>query len=556
MNEVKSTFKRLALYAFFLLLNIFPSIRIIPDSFPTRNVSVLYLLGLSVCLVLYVFYRTAPRSDLKRQMMAIAVMVLTLIVLRGLKYSIVCDIGVLARHAWYLYYCPMLLIPQFLLNIALLVYSRENEQFSAVWHVTRLITVLLIVLIATNDLHQQAFAFKPGFMNWDSDYSHEWAFYAAVVWEYVLYIMAVTILVVKCSLSNAKRYIWIIILQFAIGITLRILLVVDRMPKVNGCNIIEFPETIFFMVAGILECCAQLGLIPTNERYSSLFKVSAVASQITDEEGRRVYSSDMALPLEPEMINAPEGTRIGEHAILHRMKLPGGYGFWQDDVTELDRLNAQLKNVGNKLSGEIELTRLKNELDEKQSKIEHRTNLYDKIAKKVQPQSMAITKLAEEARNSDSVEVRSNAKKHITLLGAYIKRYANLMLLSADTQTVDAGELGISIAEVLHYLNLSGIPGEVICSTKETVRSDVALLTFEAFEDIIEPNIADIAGVFVSISDRGERVLFKLTIENYNAVIPRQLLKELTGLEAGVSCEFEDGVSYICFSLKKGGAVA
>ena len=44
MNVVKKTLGRLALYFLLLAINIIPCASIIPDAFPTRNVSTIYLL--------------------------------------------------------------------------------------------------------------------------------------------------------------------------------------------------------------------------------------------------------------------------------------------------------------------------------------------------------------------------------------------------------------------------------------------------------------------------------------------------------------------------------
>ena len=117
MHEVKSTLKRLALYYLLLAVNIIPCASILPDRFPTRNVSSIYLLFLSVCLVLYYAYRLPRAGGLSVIMKSLSCMALLLILLRGIKYSVFAGVDVLARHTWYLYYVPMLLIPLFFFYI-------------------------------------------------------------------------------------------------------------------------------------------------------------------------------------------------------------------------------------------------------------------------------------------------------------------------------------------------------------------------------------------------------------------------------------------------------
>ena len=553
MNEVKNALKRMAFYYLLLAINILPNANIIPDNFPTRNFSEIYLLLLCVCLVLYYSHRIVKAGMLSFMMKSLSWMALLLILLRGIKYSAFSQVGTLARHTWYLYYVPMLLLPLFFFYISLLVSPKGNAHFPKKWLWTLALTVVLIILVLSNDLHQLVFIFKPNFYNWDVDYSHGWLFYAVTAWQFVLYFSAIIILIIKCRISSAKRNAWIILIPFTTGIVLIALLLSGKMPRINGAHFIEFPETLIFTIAIVLECCIQLGLIPTNTDYAKLFEKFSIAAQITDENGQSVYSSYLAKPLNQKQFALPDGARIGEHTVLHKMKIPGGFGFWQDDMTELDRLNGELAEAKENLAQETELIRLRNELKEKETKTRQRTLVYDTIAKRTQAQSQAISLLAEKARLSDDIALKHSYKFKITLLGAYIKRYANLMLLSQENSEIEAGELALSVSEVLHYLNFCAVPGECINSADCTVNADSALEVFEAFETLIETNYSSMKGVFVNISEQ-ECVVFKLTIENFKEELSSDMAERLSERGVLVDCSQEDGVYYVCFTLPKGGA--
>lgn len=555
MNEVKSTLRRMAVYYLLLAINIIPCASIIPDVFPGRNLSAIYLLTLSVCLVLYYYHRVSPTGTLSVMMKALSWMALLLILLRGVKYSAVSEVGVLARHTWYLYYVPLLLLPLFLFYISLLVSSKDSAHISKAWYWTLALTVVLIVLVLTNDLHEQVFAFRPGFENWDGDYSHGWLFYAVTFWQYALYFAAIIILVIKSRIAGSKKNAWVIMIPFALGVVMNVLLLTDKVPKINGSHIFEFPEALIFTAAAALECCMQLGLIPTNNDYGRLFRSFSISSQITDQKGTPVYASHTAIPLSEEQFSMENGSRIGEHTVLHKMKIPGGYGFWQDDMTELDRLNGELAEAKEELAQEAELIRLRNELKEKQTKIEHRTLVYDTIAKRTQRQSQLISSLADEGRRTEDISQKDAARRRITLLGAYIKRYANLTLLSQESDEIEAGELALSASEVLRCLNYCGIPGEIINSADCTVASSAALAVFEAFETLLESNYSRLQGVFVNLSSR-DTVTFKLTFEGVAEPVPADAEKPLS--DAGVRCDAqcEDDVTYVCFTLPRGGETA
>ena len=146
VNEVKNAARRMAVYYLLLAINIIPCASIIPDVFPTRNLSAIYLLSLSVLLVLYYSHRVSPSGALPVLMKSLSWMGLLLILLRGIKYSAVAEVGVLARHAWYLYYVPMLLLPLFLFYISLVVSPKNKTHISRAWYLVSAVTVVLIVL--------------------------------------------------------------------------------------------------------------------------------------------------------------------------------------------------------------------------------------------------------------------------------------------------------------------------------------------------------------------------------------------------------------------------
>lgn len=551
MREVKTTLKHLAIYHLLLLIGILPCANLIPDRFPTRNISSVYLILLSVCLILYYAYRLPRTGRLSVMMKSLSRMALLLLLLRGVKYSVFAGVDVLARHTWYLYYVPMLLLPLLFFFVSLLASPKDDALIPKKWYWTAAVTAGFILLVLTNDLHQSVFRFQPDFALWDEQYTYGWLFYLITAWQYALYIAAVFVLGFKCSVSASRKHTWLTAIPFAIGIVESLLLATDTMPKVNGSYIIEFPEAFILMVAGVLECCMQLGLIPTNKGYGKLFHTFSISAQITDRHGTPTYISGSAHPLTAQQFAAPDGARIGEHTVLHRMELPGGFGFWQDDLTELDRLNAELEDAKEQLSQEAELIRLRNELAEKQTKIAQRTALYDTIARRTERQSRTISELAKAARASADAAFRESCSRRITLLGAFIKRYANLILLSDKRAAVESGELALSVSEVLRYLNFAGIPGELFSTADGDVPAGAALAVFEAFGALLEANLSDLRGVFVNLSSQ-DTVVCKLTLENLSTCPDEDARQKLEAAGVRMLIQREDDVTYICLTLPEG----
>lgn len=552
MSDVKNCFKWLLFY-YLLLAGSTLLDGIFPDQFPTENICSLYLIFLSVCLIQRYRLRITGQPKQRAAMLAPSYMVFMLLFLRCIKYSVFGNKFVLGRYTWYLYYVPLLMIPTLLFYVALYIYAKDEKQINRKWGWVVIVSSISILLVLTNDLHQQVFRFKPDFANWDGDYSYGWIFYVITVWEYMLYLVAIVVLIVKSSIAKIKYHVWPILIPFILGIVNFTLLVTDKMPRIDGNHIMEFPEALCFMVVGILECCMQLGMIPTNDNYRGIMELTTVPVQITDFAGNSIYRSDVAKELTEEQFSASGNTRIGEHIILQRIDIPGGFGFWQNDVTEIDRLNEELEETKERLREEAELIRLQNELKEKQKTIEQRNALYDAIAKKTRKQSLSISRIAKEAMTTPDTEQKDRYRKQIVLLGAYIKRYANLMIMSSENETINVGELGLSVAELLRYLNLYGISGEYMNTAVGEISSDKALVIFEAMENFVEKYIEKLKGVYVILSMQDNQPIVKVTLENISAdsVESFEVLLGRAGVQ--MLCEYEDEVGYFSFVPAEGG---
>lgn len=83
------------------------------------------------------------------------------LILRTLKYSFVTGLAA-GRYIWYLYYLPMLFLPLLCVYIALSMGKSEDYRLSRGTGMLSIIPAALFLLVITNDLHQQIFAFKSG----------------------------------------------------------------------------------------------------------------------------------------------------------------------------------------------------------------------------------------------------------------------------------------------------------------------------------------------------------------------------------------------------------
>ena len=508
-----------------------------PDVFLLRHCSSLILMALSLALMLY-FSEHIIARDTRRDLVAVAGLIVLWVTLRGAKYIAFEETGIIARHIWYCYYIPALLIPLFSLMAALSVGMRERDRRPALLRAAVGFTALLILLILTNDLHQLVFRFRPGFLGWDADYARGPVFVAAYAWIAVLIVGVFCLLYSRCRLSASRKLVWIPMLPALFGVVYLSLSALELWPRVRGSRFGEFPEAVCFTMAGVWLSLIEIGLIPSNVGYGRLFELSDLAAQIADRDYRVIYRNANAAPLTPEQMASPSGAFLDPDTRVHRKPVAGGFVYWQDDVTQLNRINERLLELGEQLAEESEYLKLRNALTEERAKIEAKARVYDAIAEKVLPQSRRIAALCAGA-GRDEGRYAPNMKL-ICLLAAYIKRYANLSLLAADQSELDVTELSLAIRESLRYVRELGVPADEDVSGPLPLPARTVIAAYTLFETLLEEAIPGLRGVQVLL--RGGAM--KLTLEGARLSPPA---------ESGASLILEDDVSYVTLPLGKAG---
>ncbi|MBR3296587.1 MAG: hypothetical protein IKI65_01960, partial [Firmicutes bacterium] len=423
--SVKSIRMLLQLAILFVLVGLISAFA--PDVFLLRQPTTLLLLALSLALLMYFREHTIDRH-IRTHLVAIAAMICLWMLLRGAKYIAFEETETIARHLWYMYYIPALMVPQISLYCALSLGGGKSLAGKAASAVTTAVTAVLTVLILTNDLHQRMFRFKPGFEDWDSDYSRTGLFLFVYVWVIGLLIATMVILFRRCRLSASRRLIWIPVIPSVFGVTYAVLYAFDLWPRMNGTLLGELPEGICFALAALWLSFMYIGLIPSNEGYAKLFEASDTASQIADRGYNVIYRSNKAAQLTKEQLSSEAAISLDSHTRVHRKPVSGGYVYWQDDTTELDQINSELEELGEHLAEEAELIRLENDLKKERASIEAKTRVYDDIAGKVLPQSQKITELCSRAEEDPSH--LDEDLKLLCVYAAYIKRFANLTLIA------------------------------------------------------------------------------------------------------------------------------
>ena len=459
----------------------------------------LIYIGLAMAWGFSISRRTLHRDDRRWLLLGCAMAVLWLF-LRAVKYRFFSD-DAITRHLWYLYYVPQILAPLFSLFAALQLGRREGDALSRKWYLLFIPAVLLIGGVLTNDLHQLVFRAVPGAATLEADYTHGWMYYLAMTWIVGLLLATGIIVYRKCRVSESRRYAWIPLCVFLGGFALCAL---------SFANIYTFhkmPECFCLTFAAFWESCLQVGLIPTNGYYLYFFSESTVAAQIVNGRGEPVYRAKNAPNLTPDQLEAAacESILLNADTRLQSAPVQDGRVYWLEDISKINRIQAQLAEINAQLSEENELIQAENELKRQRAQIEEQNRLMDAMLSLVQPQLLAINRLLSD-KSAQSL-------KHICILGAYVKRRVNLALICDKKMVVPVDELAHCIRESLTYLTQYGAVCALHQEGRGSVSSREAQTAYDFFEDCLEAALPSLSALMVRL-ECGERFSIRLMLED------------------------------------------
>lgn len=441
--------------------------------------------------------RIIQRQTLHCLRLTAALMLLWLI-LRTLKYSVVTGLAA-GRYIWYLYYLPMLFLPLLGVYIALSMGKSEDYRLSRGTGMLSIIPAALFLLVITNDLHQQVFAFKSGVpgLPVSGTYSYRPLYFICLGWMVVCMAFSLVCLFRKSRIPSGegKR-----ITPFVLGCAMLLysILYLSGIPAVRwwfGDMNVMF----CLLYAAIYESCIRCRMIPSNTGYVELFEASTLAACIADRSGRIVLRSraageDMTCPQEGQRIVRPDGMRISSAPIS------GGYAVWQDNVRQLAELRTRLN--ANKEEMERNKKKLKDAYLVQKSlhELTEKNRIYNELEAKHSRQTAQMRQMLAQCERSGPAERRSLLKK-VLLLGTYIKRSANLYFLSSEYQWLPQQELRLTVDEAVRALTACGTECGVIYRTTEPMRASEVVRLFDLLEIVAETTVDDLRSLFISVSD-------------------------------------------------------
>lgn len=455
-----------------------------------------------------------------------AVMMILLFVLRTCRYELFCNIPDIERYLWYLYYLPFTSVPMITLFAALHI-GKEVRFSRALERTLLFLWLLLCAAILTNDLHGAMFRPTDGLIDPDA-HSLGPLYYFTIGWIVALTLAMFFLLIYRSSLIESRKRWSLPVLTAAAFILLLLFTAFFGSPKLFGFTFLIFQEIFCFLYITLLEVYIELGLIPSNTDYDELLRCSPFPVEIKDRNDETVFASECDPPDE-------------EDAVQRRAPISGGCVVWTEDLSGIHRKNQQLEEAVEVIESENILIEQENAVRAEQKKYEMLNRLYDKIALSVRPQVLALEQLLSE----DLPEDESTARlRYATVLGAYIKRYANLMLLSHENSRLSVGELLLCVRESMEYLSLSDVTCAAVCDEDALLPASVLQLAYALFEDVIEAAYDGLTACEVRIKTAGG-FRFGVSTDCPPPELDGRIMQELRAQGAELEIKTEDDTTTV-----------
>ena len=486
-------------------------------------------LGIYCAWVIYL-NKHVVQKKMRQYLTAIGCLMVCWFFLRTVKYHILLD--PLGGHiCWYLYYIPMILIPTFGLSATLLMDGEEKKTTKWITGILLFFSVVLIVCVLTNDLHQQVFRFEGPIPYSDKNYSYGILFMLVQLWIIACLVIMEILLVKKSRIPDRKQF-WLPIIpgMLLLGWNIANLLDLPFVKTFAG----DMTAICCLLMAAIFQGCILCGLIQTNSRYFELFQATGgLDAEITDDSFRRYYFSGEFPELSKDLRDSIIAkSSVQERGIrINHLPVKGGHLFWSEDISVLLDQYQDIQEQQEELTARNQLLRKTYKKEADRRKLEEQNRLLNIIQSQTSRQYELLSHYMEKLEQTESREEYELILSKIVVVGTYLKRWKNLMLTrySSREDSLTMADLKQSLAESCENLKLCKIKAAYFVQDKEKLlRADDVLKCYDFFEWLVEQLFDVMNSVFFRVTQIEEKLQISVHIMSQEDIRP--YLAEKPGL--------------------------
>lgn len=451
--------------------------------------------------------RRVMQPQARRLLIGISSLMVFWLSVREFKFRFVLN-PVVLRLLWYCYYIPILMIPTLVLLVTMTLHRSERWRLPGWTWLLYLPPLMLIVLVLTNDVHQWCFVFPQNTVWSEKQYTYGPVICLTMGWDLLCSGAALLLMFMKCRIPKSKKRIWLPAVLAGLFMGYVVLYAVD-MPIVRRIGW-DMAVSQCLLFAACLESCIVCGLIPSNTRYYEFFHaMQDIPVQIMDNDYNAYYSSGKAEPIACAYLKAAERdfVMLPMGRLLRNMPIRGGHAVWTEDISALLQIRGTLEERQEELNERQSLLRLEYEKERNHRAVTEQNRLYDLLQSQTQSQLDRIEQLAGDYRHAASEREQRRILSYIVILGTFVKRRKDFVLLSEASQGISERHLRDALAESFHALSFLKIRGGYLIDIGQMSLTDHSIpLAYDFFEDVLETVLDKVHVINVRIAEVNGRV--------------------------------------------------
>ena len=483
------------------------------------------------------------QTQARRYLLAISVLMVLWILLRSIKYSI--ENTDVERWLWYFYYFPMLFIPMLSVFVSRSLGKGEDFRLPRWTKILYVPTLLLLLLVLTNDLHQQVFSFPSGVLS-DREYRYEGGYFLVLGWGALCAGFALLSMVKNCRIPRSRRIRWLPLVPLALSLAYAY----AYAKKVPWVWVLAGDMTVSqcLIFASILECCIQCGLIQSNLGYDELFEATSLPVQITDQAFCSQYVSaamQEALPQSELRQMQQDTVHLSDDTLLKRHKLRRGWVFWKEDISALNQIRTELELTRDELRDIGDVLAAENAQHARWLRLTEENRLYDMMEAQTARQIAMLRDLLAELRKTEDPDRARHLLGQAIIIGTYVKRRSNLIFVGVQRGAISVQELRLCLNESSENISVSGADCKTIAKGEGQLTVEQATQVYDLFEAVVETELESLRALLISI-EVGKRVEVAISVSAAEPL--RGLRARFPGLEWE---QDEDGLQYVTRKLER-----
>ncbi len=453
----------------------------------------MYVVSQIVILTIYIgiliswavsVYDRLVNKKIRRYLITLVGMMMLWMLMRTVRHTVFFHVFPYGQWCWYAYYISMILIPQLCLFASKYTGKSEEYRLSKRWFLMYIPSLIMISGILTNDFHGLAFQFYKGYEAGWTVYKHGSLYYAATIWIFMCISMMIVEIIRNCRIPGTRKMIWRPIAMLGICVTYCVLYAVNS----DMFGFIEMTAALCFTVVAIWESCIKTGLIQSNADYDNLLKYSGLGVTVADHNYAVHYSSEDAMLLTKEQIEkATKESIILDGGIrVSSSRIRGGYMLWQEDLSELLDVLEELKELREELKDSNAVSMQNYQMDKRIRSLAEKNRLHDELHKQTTSQINFLNDCLKKLSETNEVNEKKDLLRRIVVVGAYLKRRNNLILVSEQDGIIKEEELNLSIQEMMKNLQLAGVGCASYVQVGKDLPADAAMKLFDFYEYVVE----------------------------------------------------------------------